>query len=99
MKRNVRSTEAGMTLIELLVVLGIIAIITAVMVPLVTRYLDDARVARAQEDCASMRTAILGFYKDNGRWPDTNGSAATMPSNLYTLYSAGTRASGGANQS
>lgn len=93
-----RSGEAGITLIEMLVVIAIIAVISAVMVPLVTRYIDDARSARAQADCAAMRSAMLGFYKDTGRWPDTDGAAAALTSNLYTLYSSGTRASGGGAQ-
>jgi general secretion pathway protein G len=94
--RKSRSTQAGVTLIEMLVVITIIGIISAVMVPLVTKYIDDARVARAQADCASMRNAVLGFYKDNGRWPDTSGATAAMVSNLYTLYGNGARANGGA---
>lgn len=90
-----RSRQSGVTLIEMLVVIAIIGIITAVMVPMVTKYIDDARVARAQADCNAMRTAVMGFYKDTGRWPDTTGAPATLPSNLYTLYSLGTRANGG----
>lgn len=93
--RKQRSMQSGVTLIEMLVVIAIIGIITAVMVPMVTKYIDDARVARAQADCNAMRTAVLGFYKDTGRWPDTSGAAATLPSNLYTVYSQGTRALGG----
>lgn len=92
-----RSGQSGVTLIEMLVVIAIIGIITAVMVPMVTKYIDDARVARAQADCNSMRTAVLGFYKDTGRWPDTTGAPNTLPSNLYTIFSAGTRALGGGN--
>lgn len=93
--RRRQSREAGVTLIEILVVIAIIGIITAVMVPLVTRYIDDARIARAQADCQAIRAAVLGFYKDTGRWPDTDGSSATLPSALYTLYGNGTRAAGG----
>jgi prepilin-type N-terminal cleavage/methylation domain-containing protein len=90
-----RATQSGFTLIEMLVVISIIGIITAVMVPLVTRYIDDARVARAQADCNAMRTSVLGFYKDTGRWPDTNGATAALLSNLFTLFGAGVRGAGG----
>ena len=37
----------GFTLIELAVVLAIIAVLAAVLTPMVTGYLDQARVARA----------------------------------------------------
>jgi len=45
----------GFTLIELAVVLAIIAILAAILTPMVTSYLDQARQARAQADLRSIR--------------------------------------------
>src|SRR5882762_2025498 len=48
----------GFTLIELAVVLAIIAVLAAILTPIVTGYLDQARVARAQADTRTVADAI-----------------------------------------
>lgn len=59
----------GFTLIELAVVLAIIAVLAAVLTPMVTGYLDQARVARAQADARTIADAIKLYQRDAGRWP------------------------------
>lgn len=59
----------GFTLIELAVVLAIIAVLAAVLTPMVTGYLDQARVARAQADTRTIGDAIKLYQRDTGRWP------------------------------
>jgi general secretion pathway protein G len=59
----------GFTLIELAVVLAIIAVLAAVLTPMVTGYLDQARVARAQADTRTAADAIKLYQRDTGRWP------------------------------
>jgi general secretion pathway protein G len=59
----------GFTLIELAVVLAIIAVLAAVLTPMVTGYLDQARVARAQADVRTIADAIKLYQRDTGRWP------------------------------
>ena len=50
------STNKGFTLIELAVVLAIIAILAAVLTPMVTGYIDQARETRAQADVRGVIT-------------------------------------------
>jgi len=59
----------GFTLIELAVVLAIIAVLAAVLTPMVTGYLDQARVARAQADARTIADSIKLYQRDTGRWP------------------------------
>jgi prepilin-type N-terminal cleavage/methylation domain-containing protein len=59
----------GFTLIELAVVLAIIAILAAVLTPMVTNYLEQARVARAQADLRTIADAVKLYHRDTGRYP------------------------------
>jgi len=59
----------GFTLIELAVVLAIIAVLAAVLTPMVTGYLDQARVARTQADVRTIADSIKLYQRDTGRWP------------------------------
>jgi prepilin-type N-terminal cleavage/methylation domain-containing protein len=59
----------GFTLIELAVVLAIIAVLAAILTPIVTGYLDQARVARAQADTRTIADAVKLYQRDTGRWP------------------------------
>src|SRR5437016_11089906 len=68
----------GFTLIELAVVLAIIAVLAAVLTPMVTGYLDQARTARAQADVRTIADAIKLYNRDTGRWP-IHDSGAQYP--------------------
>jgi prepilin-type N-terminal cleavage/methylation domain-containing protein len=59
----------GFTLIELAVVLAIIAVLAAVLTPMVTGYLDQARTARAQADVRTIADAVKLYNRDTGRYP------------------------------
>ena len=65
----------GFTLIELAVVLAIIAVLAAVLTPMVSGYLDQARVARAQADVRTIADSIKLYNRDTGRWPIYDSSA------------------------
>jgi prepilin-type N-terminal cleavage/methylation domain-containing protein len=61
--------QQGFTLIEMAVVLAIIAILAAIMTPLVTSYIDQARTTRAAGDVASIAKAYILHYRDTAYWP------------------------------
>ncbi len=81
----------GFTLIELAVVLAVIAILAAVLTPLVTGYIDQARETRAQSDVRAIGTSILAYQRDTSRFPIysniTNANSDTAAGN--TLIGAG----------
>lgn len=62
-------TNKGFTLIELAVVLAIIAVLAAILTPLVTNYLDQARVSRAMADTKTIADAVRLYKRDTGYYP------------------------------
>ena len=85
------STNKGFTLIELAVVLAIIAILAAVLTPMVTGYIDQARDTRAQSDVRAIATSILGYQRDTSRFPvyDNISDANTDTVNVTELITGG----------
>jgi len=82
----------GFTLIELVIILGVLAVLAAILVPLVTRYISESRVTAAKADCKSIATAVTDYSKDIGKlpgwdWDDHNyvtqvfltGEGASLP--------------------
>jgi len=61
--------QRGFTLIEVVVVAAIIAILAGILVPIIFKEIDEARITRAAADARSISTAILIFRKDTGQWP------------------------------
>jgi prepilin-type N-terminal cleavage/methylation domain-containing protein len=66
--------KRGFTLIEILVGVAILAVLSAALTPLVIKYVNDGRRARALSDSQAIGQAILAFQLDTGLWP-VNGDA------------------------
>jgi general secretion pathway protein G len=62
----------GFTLIELMLVMVILAILAAIVVPKFAGRSEQARVAAAKTDIASIETALNAFEIDNGRYPTSD---------------------------
>jgi prepilin-type N-terminal cleavage/methylation domain-containing protein len=86
----------GFTLIELAVVLAIIAILAAILTPMVTNYLDQSRVARAQADTKTIADSVRLYQRDTGEWP-VYASAADLTSNTCCSGGALIGGSAGSN--
>ncbi|QSZ28027.1 prepilin-type N-terminal cleavage/methylation domain-containing protein [Aceticella autotrophica] len=73
---NVSRNEKGFTLVELIVVVAIIAILTAVLLPKLLGYTDNARESRAKGDLASMKSVVEAYAADqgNGKYPAAGNS-------------------------
>ena len=59
----------GFTLIEVIVVAGIIAILASILVPMILKEIDEARITKATADVRSIFTALVVFKKDTAQWP------------------------------
>jgi len=64
-----RNGQRGFTLVEIMVVIIVLTILAAAIIPNLTGRTDDARVARARVDVASLEAAIDLFKMDLGRFP------------------------------
>jgi general secretion pathway protein G len=62
----------GFTLIEIMVVITILGVLAALIVPRVVGRTDDARIAAAKQDIASIMQALKLYRLDNGRYPTTD---------------------------
>ena len=71
----------GFTLIEIAVVLAVIAVLAAILTPLVTSYIDQSRNTRAAADVRAIAQAAQLFKRDTGQYPvyvdDTASDADT----------------------
>jgi type II secretory pathway pseudopilin PulG len=58
-------------------VLAIIAILAAILTPLVTQYVDEARINRAVEEARQIAQGVQLFQRDTGRYPSYPTLTAT----------------------
>ena len=72
-----KARNQGFTLIEMAIVLAIISVLAAVLTPVVTNYVDQARIARATADVKTIADAMRLYQRDAARFPVyTNLTAA-----------------------
>ncbi len=75
--------QAGFTLIELMIVVGIVAILTAIVIPLLTTNKDRAVWSQARANLDAVRSALAVYNAD-----DKNDSFPGIPTTDYaTLIS------------
>jgi len=96
-----RKPDAGFTMLELIVVVAAIAILAAILTPMVLKLIDDSRISRAQKETESIATALAALYKDTAKWPYTNadGPAGSSVSRLVgsSVVPTGAAAGAGSN--
>ncbi|OIQ10976.1 prepilin-type N-terminal cleavage/methylation domain-containing protein [Neomoorella thermoacetica] len=66
--------QRGFTLVELLVVIAIIGILAAIIAPNAFKAIENSKVAAAEADYKAIKAAVLNFYTDTGKWPDSNAN-------------------------
>lgn len=69
--------KEGFTLMEMVITLSVIAILTAIMVPIISNNIQSARFARASSDVATLGKAMAEFRKDTSRWPAYEAGGAS----------------------
>lgn len=61
--------SSGFTLLEVVVVLGVVALLAAVLTPIVSGHLEDARLQRARADARTIASALQAAHEDLGDFP------------------------------
>lgn len=69
--------KSGFTLIEITAVVAIIAILGAVIAPVVIDKVAESRNLAVRDDSRKIGLAITAFYKDTGKWPVSSTGTAT----------------------
>ncbi len=59
----------GFSLMELTIVIAIIVVLAAIVVPSGLRILERSRLSALAVDLATIKTAAIEYYADNGAWP------------------------------
>ncbi len=67
--------KSGFTLVELMIVAAIIAILAAIIIPLLANNRERAIAAEGQNLCGTIATSAKVYYAENGSWP----SYANLP--------------------
>jgi prepilin-type N-terminal cleavage/methylation domain-containing protein len=75
----------GFSLVEILVAVAILAILSATLSPLVIKFINDGRRARALSDAQTIGTAIMNFQVDNGVWPVSDDGVLTDAAEISRL--------------
>lgn len=75
----------GFTLIEMVVVLAVIAILVAVLTPIINSYVDKARTGAANSDLKNIAAAVLQFNSDTKVWPIYQTTADIPNGNTWTV--------------
>ncbi|HFA2831970.1 TPA: pilin, partial [Neisseria gonorrhoeae] len=80
--------QKGFTLIELMIVIAIVGILAAVALPAYQDYTARAQVSEAILLAEGQKSAVAGYYLNNGEWPENNGDAgvASSPTDIKGKY-------------
>lgn len=86
------SDNKGFTLVEVVVVIAVVALLAAIMTPLIAKNIDDSKLARAANETEVISAALGSFYKDVGRWPTRNAAGAFNSANILVSGTTATTA-------
>jgi type II secretory pathway pseudopilin PulG len=72
---------------EMVVVLAVIAILAAILTPIVTSYVERAKLDRSTNDVKNIAAAIVQFNTDTRVWPIYSGTFTTVAGPVYSIES------------
>ena len=88
--------QKGFTLIEVAVAIGVVSILSAILVPLIFKSIQDARISRTKAELKVIAAAIISQMKDTGGRPSVaNGPGGATGAAGAVWYSSATVPGGG----
>jgi prepilin-type N-terminal cleavage/methylation domain-containing protein len=75
---NKTKESRGFTMIEMVVVLAVIAILAAILTPIITSYVERARLNAANSDLQHIAAATVQFNTDTKVWPIYTGTFTNL---------------------
>lgn len=84
------SGKRAFTLVEVVVVIAVVALLSAIIVPLVARQIDDAKISRARNECLVLASTVLKFYSDVGLFPASSVNGSSRADNALARLVSGT---------
>ncbi len=73
--------QQGFTLIELMIAVGIIGLLASIASSMYTNYLIRIQVAEGIFISGPVRTQMVEYHNENGKWPNNNNLAALQNQN------------------
>jgi prepilin-type N-terminal cleavage/methylation domain-containing protein len=70
LKGEMMTSKKGFTLVELLIVMAVIAILVAIIIPSFRGMQNEAWIAKAQKEVATLQTAIESYNKNKDHYPN-----------------------------
>ncbi len=76
LKLSVRNhrPSSGFTLVEVIVVIAAVALLSAIVTPMIVKQINDSKMARARNECQVIASALGDFFKDVGYFPSMDAS-------------------------
>src|ERR1700722_17308075 len=63
--------KSGFSLFEMVIVIGIIGALLAFIIPQINQYLKQSKIKTARNELLIIKTAIMNYDNDTGKYPTT----------------------------
>ena len=90
LRRMIRKEQKGFTLIELLIVIGILAVVAAVAIPNLTKFMGAGKNESYDSDKQVIQTAVSSFMAEYGVYPTIDGTGDVAANGKYVVMGPAT---------